>query len=182
MARFLVGIFSRRVSQVLAALARRRRLLCATAGFGLWSSVKSLPQVQAYSLYPVKNPTTSTNWFQVGTNLINDTGSGMLSAATSPDGRIGVALTIIGSPNSAAVVGSSLTGFGAAMTGVQAIDFDRNGNLVQGTLNTIPVNQLTSPVGSLVDIAVSSLGDVGAVDANFKYYQIQPIDGWLGIP
>jgi hypothetical protein len=136
-------------------------------------------RVQAYSLYPVKNPTTSTNWFQIGTNLINDTGSGMLSAATSPDGRFGVALTFVGSANSTAVVGSSLTGFGGAMTGVQAIDFDRNGNLVKGTLNTLPVIQGVSP-GSLVDIAVSTMGDIGAVDANFKYYQNSLLLGGWG--
>jgi hypothetical protein len=139
----------------------------------------SARRVQAYSLYPVKNPVTLTNWFQIGTNLITDTGSGMLSAATSSDGRFGVALTIVGSSNSAAVVGGSLTGFGGAMTGVQAIDFDRNGNLVQGTLNTLPVIQGVSP-GPLVDIAVSALGDVGAVDANFKYYQNSPLMGGWG--
>ena len=136
-------------------------------------------KVQAYSLYPVKNPLTNTNWFQIGTNLITDTGSGMLSAATSPDGRFGAALTIIGNPTSAAVVGSSLTGFTGAMPGVQAIDFDRNGNLVQGTLSTLPVIQGVQP-GFLVDIAVSSLGDVGAVDSNFKYYQNSLLMGGWG--
>ncbi len=136
-------------------------------------------KVQAYSLYPVKNPITSTNWFQIGTNLITDMDSGMLSAASSPDGRFGAALTIVGSPNSAAVVGSSLTGFTGAMSGVQAIDFDRNGNLIQGTLNTLPVIQGMQP-GFLVDIAVSSLGDVGAVDANFKYYQNSLLMGGWG--
>jgi len=136
-------------------------------------------KVQAYSLYPVKNPITSTNWFQIGANLITDSDSGMLSAATSPDGRFGAALTIVGSPNSAAVVGSSLTGFSGAMTGVQAIDFDRNGNLIQGTLNTLPVIQGVSP-GPLIDIAVSALGDVGAVDSNFKYYQNSPLMGGWG--
>jgi hypothetical protein len=142
-------------------------------------SESSNHKVQAYSLYPVKNPTTSTNWFQIGTDLITDSDSGMLSAATSPDGRFGVALTIVNSPNSAAVVGSSLTGFGGAMTGVQAIDFDRNGNLIKGTLTTLPVINGVSP-GPLVDIAVSSLGDVGAVDSNFKYYQNSLLMGGWG--
>ncbi|MGD0383379.1 MAG: PEP-CTERM sorting domain-containing protein [Thermoguttaceae bacterium] len=142
-------------------------------------SESSAHKVQAYSLYPVKNPATSTNWFQIGTNLITDTDSGMLSAATSPDGSFGAALTIIGSPNSAAVVGSSLSGFSGAMMGVQAIDFDKDGNLIQGTLSTLPVINGVSP-GPLVDIAVSALGDVGAVDANLKYYQNSPLMGGWG--
>jgi hypothetical protein len=139
-------------------------------------------KVQAYSLYPVKNPSItslSTNWFQIGTNLITDIDSGTLSAATSPDGRFGAALTILGNANSAAVVGSSLSGFTGAMTGVQAIDFDQSGNLVKGTLSTIPTIQGLSP-GPLVDIAVSALGDVGAVDSNFKYYQKSTLMGGWG--
>ncbi len=139
-------------------------------------------KVQAYSLYPVKNPSItsiSTNWFQIGTNLITDTDTGILSAATSPDGRFGAALTIIGNSNSAAVVGSSLTGFTGAMTGVQAIDFDKDGNLVKGTLSTLPVIQGVSP-GPLVDIAVSALGDVGAVDVSLRYYQNSPLMGGWG--
>ncbi|MGD0516555.1 MAG: PEP-CTERM sorting domain-containing protein [Thermoguttaceae bacterium] len=142
-------------------------------------SEDSYHKVQAYSLYPVKNPITLTNWYQIGTNLITDSDSGILSAATSPDGRFGVALTIVGSANSAAVVGSSLTGFSGAMTGVQAIDFDRNGNLIKGTLTTLPVINGVSP-GPLVDIAVSALGDVGAVDSNFKYYQNSLLMGGWG--
>jgi hypothetical protein len=147
-----------------------------------WPVVFSESQnmLQAYSLYPVTNPTTNTNWFQIGSNLIQDPGSTtVLSAATSPDGRFGAVLRKVGSANSTAIVGSSLSGFGAAMPGVQAIDFDPSGNLIKGTLSTIPSINGATPA-PLVDIAASSSGDIGAIDAMGKYYQKIALAGVWG--
>jgi hypothetical protein len=129
--------------------------------------------LQAYSLYPVTNPNISpaTNWFQIGSNLIQDPGSvSMLSAATSSDGRFGAVLRKIGSPNSTAIIGSSPNGFLAPMAGVQAIDFDSQGNLLKATTGLIPTSTVGG-VGALVDIAATPWGDTGIVDANLKYYQ-----------
>jgi hypothetical protein len=135
--------------------------------------------LQAYSLYPVQNPTNEGSyWFKIGSNLLQDPGSAMLSAATSADGRFGAVLRKVGNPLSTATVGSSPSGFLSPMTGVQAIDFDSQGNLLKGTLSTLPAN--LSP-GSLVDIAATPWGDIGAIDANLRYYQkISMADGVWG--
>jgi hypothetical protein len=128
----------------------------------------------------VTNPVTKTNWFQIGSNLIQDPGNlAMLSAATSSDGRFGAVLRSIANANSSAIVGASPSGFGPVLSGVQAIDFDKDGNLIKGTLNTIPVvNQVIA--GPLLDIAASPTGDLGAIDANFRYYQKLAMAGVWG--
>jgi hypothetical protein len=135
--------------------------------------------LQAYSLYPVQNPTIpGSNWFKIGSNLLQDPGSAMLSAATSADGRFGAVLRKVGDITSTAIVGSSPSGFLSPMTGVQAIDFDSQGNLLKGTLSTLPTNL---PRGPLVDIAATPWGDIGAIDSNLRYFQkISMADGVWG--
>jgi hypothetical protein len=129
-------------------------------------------QLQAYSLYPVTNPTVpNTNWFQIGTNLLQDPSAGLLSAATSPDGRFGAVLRrASGTTGGQAIVGASPGGFGSTVSDVQAIDFDKYGNLIKGTASTLPVVGGVIP-GTLIDIAASPTGDLGAVDSNLRYYQ-----------
>jgi hypothetical protein len=138
--------------------------------------------LQAYSLYPVQNPTTQLNWHQIGTNLLQDPGPAALSAVTSSDGRVGAFLNIPStSPMSSAVVGGpSPNGFGGAMTGVQAIAFDSQGNLIQGTQTTVPPIQGAPTVGPVVDIAVSPAGDLGVLDSQMKYYQKMSMTGSWG--
>jgi hypothetical protein len=134
------------------------------------------PGISAYSLYPVLNPSMTmmqpTYWHQVGSNLLySSSGSdSILSAATSSDGRVGAVARYNDyfADQSAAVIGGSRIGFGAAMSGVRAIDFDSQGNLVKGTANTIPMTLFS---GRLVDIAVSPMGDLGAIDDQGYYYQ-----------
>jgi hypothetical protein len=144
-------------------------------------SADNSASVQAYSLYPVANPQTQTNWQQIGTNLLSTSNYGLLSAASSSDGRVAA---VEASPNyyygSAAVVGNRNDGFGAATPGVLAVDFDSHGNLVQGTMNTIPPLP-NLPQGQLVDIATSPFGALGAVDNNTCYYQRSSLFGWQGI-
>lgn len=132
--------------------------------------------VNAYSLYPVSNSTPSspyTNWHQIGGGLLATGGNNrILSAATSPDGRIGVVarspLTSSLDYESAAMIGSTATGWGASMSGVRAIDFNAQGGLVKGTLGTIPSS--FSPA-CLMDVAVSPTGETGAIDGAGNYYQ-----------
>ncbi|MEN6406002.1 MAG: PEP-CTERM sorting domain-containing protein [Thermoguttaceae bacterium] len=135
--------------------------------------------VNAYSLYPTFNSATGTYWHQIGTNLLPVTGSSSLSAATSSTGQIGVVVNSrMSGTSSAAVVGSSSTGFGAAMTGVMAIAFDSHGNLIKGTANTIPSSFCP---GNLLDIATSPTGDLGAIDDAGRYYQRLAWTGqWTG--
>jgi len=134
----------------------------------------------AYSLYPSKNSQTGTYWHQLGTNLLPTSGTGTLSAATSPTGQIAALMNVYGSSGtaSAAVVGSSSTGFGTPMAGVKAIAFDSQGNLIKGTNSTIPSSFCP---GELVDIATSPMGDVGAIDSYGGYYQKLAWTGqWTG--
>lgn len=144
---------------------------------GVWPVIFSQSQntIQAYSLYPVTNPEMRSNWFLIGTNLLPNT-KGVLSAETSPDGSVGAVVRMTGSSSSSAIVGNSVSGFSGVMTGVQAIDFDKNGKLITGTLNTIPTN-LGVPRMPLIDISVSKLGDIGVIDAGFNYYQNSH---WMG--
>ena len=115
-------------------------------------------------------------------NLLYNSGRGMLSAATSPDGRFGaVARDVNSTPMSAAVVGGSATGFGTPITDVQAIDFNSQGALVLGYTNMLPTLPGLSQA-PLVDIAVSPTGDIGAINANMVYYQNSPLlGGWGGV-
>jgi hypothetical protein len=152
----------------------------------IFSQDYSSMMIQAYSLYPVTNTQTQTNWFKIGTNLATYQSGQVLSAATSPDGRVGV---VVRTPNTTnysvdtAVVGGSTNGFGTATSGVWAIAFDSYGNLVTGTASTV-----YPPQGvPMVDIAVSPLGDLGVVDQNGLYYQKSSLlGGWasqtLGLP
>jgi hypothetical protein len=135
--------------------------------------------LQAYSLYPVENPANKgSNWFKIGTNLLQDPGSAMLSAATSSDGRFGAVLRSIDNTSGTAIIGSSPSGFLSPMMGVQAIDFDSQGNLLKGTLSTLPTNL---PHGPLVDIAATPWGDIGVIDSNLRYFQrISMADGVWG--
>ena len=132
--------------------------------------------VDAYSLYPVANPQYSppmqTYWHQIGSNLLHSQNTGaILSAATSSDGRVGAVVRDRFNNNdlyNLAVVGSSSSGFGSTMSGVKAIDFSSTGTLIKGTMNTIPGWLAPS---TLVDIAVSPMGDLGAIDKGGYYYQ-----------
>jgi hypothetical protein len=140
-------------------------------------SIDNNSSVQAYSLYPVTNPQTRTNWQQIGTNLLVTSGT-VLSAASSSDGRVAVV-----APNGydgAAVVGDRNNGFGSVLPGVLAVDFDSHGNLVRGTMNTIPPLSNPSPT-PLVDIATSPFGFLGAVDSRTDYYQRSSLFGWQGV-
>lgn len=126
--------------------------------------------VDAYSLYPVLNTSTNTYWHKIGSCYLNTSG-GILSAATSSDGKVGFVSRMPSSSDTysnVAVVGSSSTGFGTPLIGVRAIDFTSSGSLVTGTNSTIPTT--FSPT-TLVDVAVSPTGELGAIDDTGRYYQ-----------
>jgi hypothetical protein len=129
-------------------------------------------QLQAYSLYPVQSLPSNylqSNWFQIGTNLMPVSPNSFLSAATSSDGRFGAVVRNSGSMPSTAIVGASPSGFGSVLTNVQAIDFDKNGNLLKGTPTTLAATGVST--GTLIDIAASPTGDIGVIDSNSVYYQ-----------
>ncbi|MEN6367031.1 MAG: PEP-CTERM sorting domain-containing protein [Thermoguttaceae bacterium] len=135
--------------------------------------------VNAYSLYSTANSLTGTFWHQIGKNLFPTMGTSSLSAATSSTGQIGVVVNSrMSGTSSAAVVGSSSTGFGASMPGVMAIAFDSHGNLIKGTADTLPSSFCP---GNLLDIATSPTGDLGAIDDTGRYYQRLAWTGkWTG--
>ncbi|MBN2475586.1 MAG: hypothetical protein JXB62_13320 [Pirellulales bacterium] len=142
--------------------------------------------LDAYSLYPTMNPQTGTFWHQIGGDLLNysqqgSVVSGPLSAATSPDGRIGVVVGSASAPSDrcAAVLGAPATGFGSPIYGVRSIDFDAEGNLIAGQDTILPPPYGPVP---LVDLAVSPFGDRGMIDDNMYYWHEigWAPGGWVG--
>lgn len=156
----------------------------------IFNSFDSGPiNVNAFSLYPVTNYQTGTYWHQIGTGILPCyTSPAILSAATSPDGRFGAvlrAMTTSPPDPSVAIVGSSASGFGSTLSGVRAIDFNAQGNLVAATNSTIPWGTPGMPSsGMLLDISTSPLGDLGALvytgsSSPLMYCQSSPLlGGW----
>jgi len=141
----------------------------------IFSANQSAQVVDAYSLYPVLNPMTNTNWHQIGSNVLGGPFGTLesLSAATSPDGRFGVVAR--SGSTSVATIGSSQSGFSSPMLDVYGIDFDAQGNLVPCTPSTVP-NMSSQPV----DIAVSPSGDIGVLGSDLVYYQYSPLlEDWF---
>ena len=147
----------------------------------IFSASNSYPysfSVQAYSLYPVLNQQTGSNWFQVGTNLLScpPAAQHYLSAATSPDGSFGAVVRTYGDPNpmdNEAIIGSSATGFGHVMPGVRAISFSPSGTLYTATTSTVPSAPYLSAIAAMPN------GDLAAVDENGTYYQSGALlGGW----
>jgi hypothetical protein len=133
--------------------------------------------VQAYSLYPVLNQQTDTNWWQIGTNLLPcNGGSATLSAATSPTGSFAAVVRTSGDTNpwdNTAVIGSSANGFGPVMSGVRAIGFGSTGTPIFGTQSAVPSMQ------PLASVAAMPNGDVAALDEGGNYYQQSNLlGGW----
>ena len=163
-------------------------------GGGVWPVVYGLDanRLQVASLFSVPNPNTSigTNWHSIGSNIALTAGtsftSGLaLQAASSAQGGFGVAAqwpSGFFAPD-VAIVGNS-SGLGPIMSGVSAIDFDSEGNLLTANQTTIPGLQQSEE--RLYDIAVSGLGDVGAVtqlgttSVPVKFWQKSPLLGsWI---
>ena len=132
----------------------------------------SYDNITAYSLMPVLNPSTATHWHQIGSQTLSGEGI-VLRAATSPDGRVAA----FSSPPYSGAVGTAIVG--QAQTGwqslsnVNAVAFGVDGTLYTANNSTVP---LVSSGDSLVSLAVSPNGSLGAVDTNMNYYHY---DAWL---
>ena len=98
-------------STMQTALAMRDGFACPVI-----FSPASSGKLEAYSMYPVLNPTSTrpTYWQQIGVDVLPTVG-GPLSAASSSDGRVGAVVRNAGTDPqlSAAVIGGSGAGFGA---------------------------------------------------------------------
>jgi hypothetical protein len=128
----------------------------------------------AYSLVPVGGTATGGSWQQMGTGLFSRSTTRM-RVASSADGRMAVfggyySSTGGGSVYSAAGAWSSLG------TDVMAATFDKSGKLLTATRNGIAGLPAYSG-SSIVDMAVSSAGDVGVIDSSSRYWQYSP---WVG--
>ena len=119
----------------------------------------------AYSLFPVTNPETGTNWFRIGSNLY-PSGSG--KAKSSPDGRVSF------QNDQAAVVSSKPAGW--TPLGNLRVAFDRDGALhtAQGQNAGIPGYE----GGDIMQLAISPAGEIGIIDGDMMYHQYSAWIGW----
>jgi hypothetical protein len=149
--------------------------------------------LNAYSLFPVVNPNAkdhvspATNWHQIGSNLagsqFSSTKMYLQADSGSPDGfavSAQTAASVVSQPQDAVAIGNSLIGFQSPMLGVQAVKFDNDGNPFTAANSTIP-NLSTSQ--KLFDVAISNIGDVGAVtqvssgNGPLSFWQRSPLLG-----
>lgn len=149
-----------------------------------WPVVFSLSsgstQAQAYALTPVRNPMTNTNWNQIGTNILS--GTGMLSAKSSIDGRVGASVTTA-SPfyyqTGSAIVGRRTTGFSTPISNVQGLAFDEAGTLITASVDTLAGSGISLP--TVQSIAASAFGSIGVLTSSnglLSYYEKTPLTGW----
>ena len=166
-----------------------------------WPVVYGMDQgaLNAYSLFPVLNAGQvpigpATNWHQIGSNLTRTflpSGNVYLQAVSgAPDG-FAVSMqtaTSLTQPPEAVIIGTSLSGFQAPLNGMQAVKFKDDGNPFTASIATIP--GLPQQEHKLFDVALSEIGDVGAVtqfasgSGTPTYWQQSPLLGgaWLKSP
>jgi len=145
-------------------------------GGRVWPVVFSNPDGEAWTLMPVENPATNTNWHQIGDLLFHTTPR--FKAATSPDGRIAVVNNWTGEGS----LFNPMTGFTALDETVTAATFDAGGNLLTAVSDgSFDVPGYPGYAGHrIIDIAASTNGDVAALDESQYYHHYSPLLGqWL---
>ena len=130
--------------------------------------------LDAWSLFAVNNPATSTNWHMIGAGLLSSGPGGRFRSDTSDDGQ----LVMVGQTGG----GVRLSGVGG-LVGIDpnavAAAFDDFGTLI--TASQYDVAGYPGYAGPMiVDLAVSPLGDVGLIDDSGDYWQYTALLGsWL---
>ncbi len=131
--------------------------------------------VRAYTLLPVNNPFSGTNWHEIGNGLFSSSG-GPIRASSSSAGSVAVSNDM----NSA--VSTPPGGSFVSLPGIGATTFDSGGNLVTATFDTVSA-AIGFPDSGIHDIAVSDFGNVAAISSGTgfgDYYQFSPITGVWG--
>ncbi|HEX2973896.1 MAG TPA: hypothetical protein VHP11_16300 [Tepidisphaeraceae bacterium] len=119
-------------------------------------------------------PTGNGKWQPMGTQLLP--GLLPMRTASSIDGRLALFSTRRSPKGS---LYSPATGWSPLPVGTQAAAFDQRGNPVTATPDGIA--GLPRYLGStIVDMAISSAGDIGIVDSGYRYWQYSASTGdWL---
>ncbi|MGE5607832.1 MAG: hypothetical protein ACM359_01130 [Bacillota bacterium] len=127
----------------------------------------------AYTLVPAGGKTPgSGSWQTMGTGLYQRPASRLRVASSSGS------MVIFGgySSSSGGSVYSTAGGWSSLGSDVTHAAFSRDGNLVTATRNGV-VGLPTYSGSTIVDMAVSSAGDVGIIDSSSRYWQYSP---WVG--
>ena len=140
----------------------------------VWPTIFAV-EGSALSVFPVKAPEMESYWHLIGEDLFGQQiQPERIRAASHPDGKV----LAVGS-NKRGVVSMLPYGWTDLPEGITAAAFDGDGNVVWADRDGIAGLGLPQAAQPIVDIAVSSCGNVAAIDAELNYHEYNPwTDTW----